>query len=155
MVKVELKDGIGQAFQYLFEALEVCQKVGVKLNDVVQVAQTYFPFESTQNSVHHSLKVSGSIAEAKWHHIKFVQPIRDDKGGRWMTSVCHRDLLVPRLQIQRGEKLSILRGVESVVDVGQRVYVFASDLAQMVVIETESDGTIFLNKDNGRRPRAL
>lgn len=119
----------------------MCVKVGVKLNDVVQVAQTYFPFESMQNSVHHSLKGSRSIAQAKGHHVKFVQPVRGDEGGLWTTRVCQGDLPVPRSQVQRGEKLRTLQGVETVVDAEQRVYIFASDLAQMAVIETQSDGT--------------
>lgn len=74
-----------------------------KYDNVIQVHQAGLPFQSREDSVHHSLKRSWRCAQAEWKRFKFVETVWGYECRIFTVALIHLNLPISALEIKGGE----------------------------------------------------
>ena len=106
--------------------------------DVIQVEETSLSVKFQQHQVHKMEKGGRGTAKAKKLLIKFIQlPITSTKSGLLFVFLANGDLPVLTLKVEGWVPAYPMKGVQEIINVGQRMGVLDSCCIKLVEINTE------------------
>ena len=99
--------GVSEALEDLTEAVEMLFPCGGEHDDIIEVEETCFPVETSEDAFHEAGEGGGSIAEAKRDLIKFEElASTSTKSCLLLVPLLDRDLPVSTLEIKGGKPAS-------------------------------------------------
>lgn len=118
-------------------------KGGAINEDIIKENDDKFSKVRAEKIIHGCLKSGGCVSEAKWHDHKLIMAGMSSKrcfmNVGWMDSY----LVVPRAQICFGEDCSLMKFIDQLINIWDRIFVGYCKLVKCLVVDRESPRIIF------------
>lgn len=117
-LEIQWQLNILQTREDMFLAYKVCCEIRCKHGNMINVAESYVPFDNPQNRVHHAVECGGAL-------LRPMEMTLNSYSQSGVTKAVFGRLASAKSTCQYSERISIDEKISAVIK--KRVYVFSND----------------------------